>query len=169
MAGSLWPAPFPPPPSTADCSGVIRGRSEGTSAGLSDFPRPFVIGVCPWTSRYDFRGHPRRVNMGSPGSRARCFRTCTGSVTARGRAHLAMATTPGIAFRFLLRRRHPGVIVTFAAQYPACACPCQRFDAAPSRRLRMTRGRCGSLNHFRMTLSSTTPRQFIPAHEGLLG
>jgi hypothetical protein len=32
----------------------------------------------------------------------------------------------GIAFRHVVRRRHSGRDY-FAAQYPACMCPCQRF------------------------------------------
>jgi len=68
------------------------------------------------------------ADLGSPGSRARCFRACSGSLTARGPDTSRANDAPGVAFRLLLRRRHPGA--TFAAEYPACAYPCQRFDDA---------------------------------------
>src|SRR5881396_1339877 len=48
---------------------------------------------------------------------------------------------------------------SFAAEYPACPYPCQRFADG-----RMTRGRCGSLALHRTTLSFATPRRFNPAH-----
>ena len=47
-----------------------------------------------------------------------------------------MASSVGVAFRPAERRRHSGRDY-FAAQYPACMCPCQRFDAQP----------CGSPTH----------------------
>jgi hypothetical protein len=52
----------------------------------------------------DFKRTNRAPKVaGSPGSRARCLRTCLGSLTAQGPA------------------------IYFAAQYPACTYPCQRF------------------------------------------
>src|SRR6202007_1738438 len=38
--------------------------------------------------------------------------------------------------------------------------PLSTLRRRPCERLRMTRGRCGSLIHFRMTFSFTTPRRF---------
>jgi hypothetical protein len=38
--------------------------------------------------------------------------------------------------------------------------PYQRFDTALATGPRMTRGRCGSLGHIRMTFAFTTPRRF---------
>ena len=46
--------------------------------------------------------------LGSPGSRARCFRTCTGSLTARDSGTPRDIGAPDGAFRFLLQRRRPG-------------------------------------------------------------
>ena len=83
------------------------GGFAGTM-GPSDFPRSCIIGVCPKTSRC---GLPRclgRANAGSPGSRARCFRACTGSTTARGPVMPCDDGAPGVAFRIPLRRRHLG-------------------------------------------------------------
>ena len=48
--------------------------------------------------------------LGSPGSRARCLRTCTGSLTARDSGAPRDFGAPDGAFRFLLQRRRPGVI-----------------------------------------------------------
>ena len=53
-------------------------------------------------------GPSPQVNMGPPGSRARCFRTCTGSRTARGSAASCVSDATDVAFRFSLQRRHPG-------------------------------------------------------------
>ena len=71
---------------------------------------------------------PARVDMGSPGSRARCFRTCTGSLTARGLTAPCDNGASGVAFRPVLRRRHPGVSVlsrlnTRPARTPVNASP----------------------------------------------
>ena len=49
---------------------------------------------------------------------------------------------------------------TFAAEYPARTLPRQRFSAALAEQLRMTRARCGSLIHIRMTFPFTRPRRF---------
>src|SRR5260370_11825775 len=43
--------------------------------------------------------------------------------------------------------------------------PLSTLRRHPRGRLRMTRGRCGSLVLHRMTLSFTTPRRFSPAHK----
>src|SRR5246500_655388 len=50
--------------------------------------------------------------------------------------------------------------VSYAAEYPARTFPCQTLRRCPCEQLRMTRGRCGSLFHFRMTFAFTTPRRF---------
>jgi hypothetical protein len=57
------------------------------------------------------------------------FRACAGSLTARGPDTPRDVGVPGVAFRFSLRRRRPGVC-SFAAEYPARTFPCQRFVAA---------------------------------------
>ena len=51
--------------------------------------------------------HRVRASTGPPGSRAKCFRTCTGSLTARGPNASRDIDAFGIAFRFSLQRRHP--------------------------------------------------------------
>ena len=89
---SFGPAPFPPRPPrpvARRCSVASSGTTR-----LSDFLEPFIIGVRRSTSRRGPRVHLPRATLGSPGSRAWCFRACTGSLTARGPARLALATHP---------------------------------------------------------------------------
>jgi hypothetical protein len=69
----------------------------------------------------------RRASMGSPGSRTRSFHACQGSQTARSPSDARVTASDGVAFRHAERRRHPNRDY-FAAQYPACTFPCQRFD-----------------------------------------
>jgi hypothetical protein len=73
--------------------------------------------------------HQPQADIGSPGSRARCFRTCSGSLTTRDSS----------ASRHTMRPISPSApsdgvgvpkIRSFAAQYPGCTCPCQRFGSS---------------------------------------
>src|SRR6266478_8055284 len=134
---------------------------DGTlgTVGLSDFPSPFVIGLRPWTSRCVPRQLQPWANLGSPGSRARCLRTCTGSLTARDSGTPRDIGAPDVAFRFSLQRRRPGVSF-LRGLIPGPHVPLSTLRRCPCEQLRMTRGRCGSLHHFRMTFSFTTPRRF---------
>ena len=160
--------PLPSIPSAAEAPPFTGGRPTlfgdfaGTT-GLSDFPCPCIIGVCPWTFRHGPQYHPLRADTGSPGSRARCFRTCTGSLTARGLDASRDIDAPSVAFRLLLRRRRPGGRV-FRGSIPGLHVPLSTLRPCPYEQQRMTRGRCGPLTLQRMTLSFTTPRRFIPAH-----
>jgi len=108
--------PLPSIPSARDGAGrhgssrlltPLFGDFSGTM-GPSDFPRSCIVGVRPKTSRRGLPGNPGRANAGPPGSRARCFRTCTGSPTARGPVVPRDSGTPDVAFRISLQRRHPG-------------------------------------------------------------
>src|SRR5438445_506531 len=101
--------PLPSIPSAAGCPALF-GDFSGTT-GLSDFPGPFVIGVRPWTSRCVPRQLLPWTALGSPGSHARCLRTCTGALIARDSGSPRDIGAPDVAFRFLLQRRRPGVIV----------------------------------------------------------
>src|SRR5206468_11798398 len=97
--------PLPSISSAADPPALF-GDFVGTT-GLSDCPWSCIIGVCPWTSRCGPPRHPRRATTGSPGSRARCVRTCAGSLTARDSVASCGGDAPDVAFRLLLRRRSP--------------------------------------------------------------
>jgi hypothetical protein len=72
----------------------------------------------------------------------------------------------GIAFRLSPQRRHPGVPAACAAGHvfhgslPNLYVPLSTLRRRPRERLRMTRGRCGSLFLQRMKLSFTTPFRF---------
>src|SRR5690606_27036541 len=96
---------------------------------------------------------------GSPGSRARCFRTCSGSLTARSPAASRDVDATSIAFRRLLPRRRSGGSY-FRGSVPGPHVPLSTLRRRPCEWLRMTRGRCGSLLLHRMTLSFTTPCRF---------
>jgi len=54
-------------------------------------------------------------------------------------------------------------VIDFAAQYPACLCPCQRFTCNLNGGPRMTRGQDGLLFLSCRTLSFSIPCRFIPA------
>ena len=69
--------------------------------------------------------------MGSPGSRARRFRTCTGSSTARGPLAALDSATSDVAFRHSHDVGTPNHLIS-RLNSPAYTCPCERF-AAPSR------------------------------------
>ena len=64
------------------------------STELSDFPYSFIIVLRPWTSQCALHTLYLETNMGSPGSRAQCFRTCQGLRPRRVQASLAIATRP---------------------------------------------------------------------------
>jgi len=131
--------------------------------GLSDFPCPFIIGVCPWTSRHDPQRHPLWVDTGSPGSRARCFRTCTGSLTARGPGTSRNIDALDVAFRFSLQRRHPGESY-FRGSIPGPHVPLSTLRLNPCGVKRMTRGQHGSLLLYCKRLSLSVTHRFAPAH-----
>src|SRR5450759_2790989 len=59
--------------------------------------------------------------------------------------------------------------IDFAAQYPACLCPCQHFTCSLNDGPRMTRGQDGLLLLSCRTLSFPIPRRFIPAHSVFIG
>ena len=140
-------------------------RCSAHTIGLSDFPCSFIVGVCPWTSRRDPRLHQPRANTGPPGSRAKCFGTCTGSLTARDPVASRDIDATGGAFRFSLQRRRPGASF-FRGSIPYPHVPLSTLRRFPCGKLRMTRGRCGSLpvpvHRRRMSLDFPT-RPAVPS------
>src|SRR5229473_926679 len=105
------------------------------------------------------------MTIGSPGSRAGCFCTCAGSLTAQGSAAPHVFGTSDIAFHFLLRCRHPGVSY-FRGSMAGLYMPLSTLQGWPRGQPHMTQGRYGSLDLYRMTLSFTTTCRFIPALSG---
>ena len=69
--------------------------------------------------------------MGSPGSRARRFRACHGSTTARGPLVARDNAASDVAFRHSHGVGTPKHLIS-RLNSPACTCPCERF-AAPLR------------------------------------
>ena len=118
----LSQVPFGQPPSLHP----LRIRLPGVVRGLLK-----VLRVCP-TSRsvrhrrasLDFPDVPGHIpiprpDVGSPGSRARCLRCATGSLTARDSGTPRDIGASDGAFHFLLQRRRPGVSSTRLNTRPA--------------------------------------------------
>src|SRR5947209_7805034 len=105
------------------------------------------------------------MTIGSPGSRAGCFCTCSGSLTAQGSAAPHVFGTSDVAFHFLLRCRHPGVGY-FRGSMAGLHMPLSTLQGWPRGQPHMTQGRYGSLDLYRMTLSFTTTCRFSPALSG---
>jgi hypothetical protein len=100
--------------------------------------RPCIPGLPPLA----FPGRPARRPRGRagaspPGSRARRFRTCHGSPTARGPPAARANAAGGIAFRSCRRRRHPDR-AHFAAQSPGLRVPPPTLHHHPHEQQRMT-------------------------------
>src|SRR5262245_50713967 len=60
-----------------------------------------------------------RASKGSPGSRARCFRACLGSMTPRSSSVSRLIDTSDVAFRISLERRHSVPVLTRLNTMPA--------------------------------------------------
>ena len=109
--GTLERVPLGHPPSLHHLRGrfhdVVR-RFLGTM-GVSDFLRPSV----PRRASLDFPGRSARphtqTDVGPPGFRVRCCRTCVGSLTARGPGASRASDAASVAFRLRKQRRHPEV------------------------------------------------------------
>ena len=86
-----------------------------------------------------------------------------GSSTAQGPVTPRDIGVPGVAFRILLRRRHPKAIA-FRGSIPGPHVPLSTLHPRSCERRCMTRGRRGSLAIRRITLPFTTPCRFLPAH-----
>src|SRR5262249_40532291 len=108
--------------------------------------------------------HQVWASTGPPGSRAKCFRTCTGSPTTRDSTASRDIDAPDVAFRFLLQRWRPGACF-FRGWIPGPHVPLSTLPRFPCKKLRMILGRYGSLTLWGVTLSFTTTRRFIPAHK----
>ncbi len=100
--------------------------------------------------------------MRTPGSRALRFRTCTGSLTARGPLTAHDSTIRDVAFRLFRQRRHPEEL-DFAAQWLACTYPYPTLRHVLAGRRRTAHGHRGSLLLRCKALLSSPQCQFIPA------
>ena len=137
--------------------------SPARTTGPSDFPRSCITGLRPRPFPHDPPSHHhRRVIMGPPGSRARRFRTCTGSSTPRGPPTARENAADGVAFRTVRQRRHPKQ-GDFEAQQPSLHVPLPTLRRRPRGRPRTARGHRESLAIRCWTLSFLSPDRFIPA------
>src|SRR5712691_9426420 len=109
-------SPLPSAPSAAGCP-TLFGDFIGTT-GLCDSLNSFTVGVRPWTSRRVPPLQRPRASPGPPGSRARCFRTCTGSATARDPGASRDIDAPGGALRLSPQRRRPEALLHFRGSIP---------------------------------------------------
>jgi hypothetical protein len=143
----------------------LRIRLPGCVRGLLRYYRAVRLprSVRHRRTSLDFPMPPKATatlgKLGTPGSRARCLRTCSGSQTARDSGTPRDSGAPDGAFRLILQRRRPGESI-LRGPIPGPHVPLSTLRRRPCERLRRTRGRCGSLNHFRMTFAFTTPRRF---------
>src|SRR6266542_4192590 len=170
LRSGAFPLASPLPSTTSLASGSASfGGFVGTME-LSDFPCPCIIGVRPSTSRCGLGFSLPQTDTGSPGSRSRCLRACTGSQTARSPQAPRHIDAPSFAFRIFRQRRHPKVATAstvgfqFRGSIPGLYVPLSTLHLRPCGRRCMTRSRCGSLILHRMKLSFTTPCRFLPAH-----
>jgi hypothetical protein len=157
-------------PSTASAAAgtspaALFGSFFGTTP-RSDFPRPWLIVVRPKASRCALRQgspEPPQQGTGPPGSHARCFRACAGSVTARGPCLPRQCGSHGVAFGVSPPPRHPGRPRPcgpghgLRSSIPGLHVPLSTLRPHPHGCTRMTRGRRSWLSLQRMKLSFTTP------------
>ena len=119
---SPWPGAFPPHPPLA----VPRFCSDASPV-LCSRPTPpprsrWTCGSCLLQPARSLLRAPR----GAPGSRALSFRTCAGPQTARGPRRARPVRSPGCGLPLGSTASAPRTH-DFAARYPACSCPGQRF------------------------------------------
>ena len=159
------------PSTTSAAAGLSPTALFGSFFGTtqqSDFPRLLLIVVCPWASRCALHStlpSAMQKDAGPPGFRARCFRACAGSLTARGPMPPRQSGSIGVAFGNLLLPRHPGQPAALATGHvlrgsiPGPRVPLSTLRPHPHECARMTRGRRSWLSLQRMTLSFTTSRR----------
>src|SRR5271157_5618900 len=106
--------------------------------------------------------------MRSPRFRTKDFSACMGSQTARGPALTSQLRKRRCCLLFNRTRSAPRNLTRFAAQYPACGLPCERFAAGlTARTSRITRGRGGWLALPREGLAPPIFCQLVLAHSEL--
>jgi hypothetical protein len=144
-----------------------RGRLAAVSLGrgpsLHDLRRGHVLFVRPLRRYYDLvrilirvrahlsafafmsrSGMPSRTRMRPPRFRTKDVSTCMGSPTARGSPPPSHSSGRMLPSR-LRTGSAPRNSTRFAAQYPACGLPCERFKLSLAASPCITRGRGGWL------------------------
>ena len=127
---------------SAAAEAALFARFSATS-GRSDFSLALIVGYGLRPSRqrpgHDWWGQRWR----SPGSRAKGFCACQGLRRRGVGMCLAIIDTGRVAFCGTENISTPNL--SYAAQYLACALPCERFTSALADHPCITRGQCGSL------------------------
>jgi len=155
-----FPLARPLPSSTSATGSPVLFDAFFGTMGLSDFPCPSIIGVRLSTSQCAPPGHrPWRGNRGSPDSRTRCVRACSGSATPWGPSNSRYIEWLDVAFRPARERRHPRPR-RFRSSIPGLHVPLSTLRRRPYDQRRMTRGQRGSLLLHCARLSLATPRRF---------
>src|SRR5271157_6639264 len=103
--------------------------------------------------------------MRSPRFRTKDVTACMGSTTAQGPLLASHLHKERCCLLFKRTRSAPRNLTRFAAQYPACGLPCERFAAGlTARTSRITRGRGGWLALPREGLAPPIFCQLVLAH-----
>ena len=165
LPSSRFPLVRPLPSiASAAAPSALFGDFAGTT-GRSDFPSAFIVGSGLSTARHALSILRSQRPKGSPGSRAKCIRTCVGSLTAQGPEASRQNDALSFAFRLSPRRRHPEVTRlvaghVFRSSIPSLYVPLPTLHRRPYGRQCMTRGQCGWLDPHCIKLSFTTLCRF---------
>ena len=158
---SPWSAPFPPLPPLP-----FYRLCSATSQVLWSCPTSHIRSLLNCVLRLpNTASEFSKANMGSPGSRERCFRTCSRSLTAQGPNVSRDYDTFDVAFRTVPLRRHPG-ISGFRGSILGPYVPLSTLQPCHYWHSRMTRGQCGSLL---LPLYETFIHYTFPVLTGALG
>jgi hypothetical protein len=136
----LWPSGRQgrPDPSLRPRSAVCFPRVHGSTAGAQDshqheperqLPTGVHAGLPAHGLLQPARHHFRNGRRWGLPVLAWSFHACLGSQPAQSPADACDDAPAGFAFRHAERRRLSGRDY-FAAQYPVCTCPCQRFNGS---------------------------------------
>jgi hypothetical protein len=162
-ADSPWPGPFPPPPPPAGFAPVFVRRV------------PRYLRACPTSHSRSSPSCSFRIQGASPKAISQGqvwdLPVPVQKVSVRARGLRPRRASPSLALtRWIVLPSAPGDGVGtpkqthFRGSIPGPHFPLSTLRRRPHGRLRMTRGRCGSLGLHRMELSSTTLCRFLPAH-----
>jgi len=144
--------------------------------GQAPFVRPLLSSYCLVrllirvhvhlvASAFMNRPGPHRARMRSPRFRTKDVSACMGSTTAQGPPPASQLRGRQCCLLFYRTRSAPRNYNRFAAQYPACGLPCERFTAALADRTScITRGRGGWLALPREGLAPPIFCQLVLAH-----
>jgi hypothetical protein len=126
---------------------------------LSDFPYPYIPDVPPKGSQSGPHCSLSRSDMGSPGSRVKCFRTCYGVSDRAGSKRISRYRSAPYCLPLVVQRQHPE-LWGLHGSIPGPHVPLSTLHPCSYEQRLMTRGRCGSLFLHRVTILFTTLHRF---------